>query len=152
MESYNATVREDWGSSDWYAVIDSMDKYIDRHGLSPESIKDAARDAAIFWGDAMGHNMDTRDGEEEAIEDCIGGWMRMSKRGQMLQKMFAPVEEEINEGEVTADYELEIESYPDGEVHVMIKVLGTDQVVVEMDMDNWKDLMREFNKYMRRTD
>lgn len=83
-------VNEDWGSSDWYGVIKSMDEYVDKHGMNPSTIKDAAREAAIFWGDAMGHDMKYRDGEENAIEDCIAGWMRMSKRGQQLQKMFAP--------------------------------------------------------------
>lgn len=171
MESIQ--VKEDWGSSDWYTVISYMDKYIDQHGLSPETIQDAGREAALNWGEYMGHDMRYRDGEQEAIDDCISGWMRMSDRGQALQKMFAPKEpepekdydpadhgierlgipqESINEGEVVADYELEIESYPDGEVHVMIKVFGTDQVVCEMDIDNWKALMRQFNKYANRKD
>ena len=67
-----------------------MDEHIDKYGMSPKSIKDAATEAASFWGDAMGHDMNYRDGEEDAIEDCIAGWMRKSKRGQQLQKMFAP--------------------------------------------------------------
>ena len=78
-------LNEDWGSSDWYAPLKNMDAYIDKHGLSPESIEQAARNEAEFYAEPMGY-----DRHDDATNALIGAWMRMTKRGQQLQKMFAP--------------------------------------------------------------
>lgn len=78
----------DWGSSDWYGVIKDMDQYIDKNGLSPETIMQAANNLAEFYARPMGHGGDWT----AAAEDIKNGWMRISKRGRALQKMFAPAE------------------------------------------------------------
>ena len=139
-------LKEDWGSSDWYSVIKSMDEYIDKHGMNPETIMDAARDAALFWGDSMGHDMSTRDGEEDAIQDCKDGWMRMSERGQALSRMFAPVDEGISEAEEVGsyDYSFEVENpdYPDnGNLTVTITAGG--HPVEKLDADDLARLTKK---------
>jgi len=101
----------DWGSSDWSAVIDYMDEYINKHGLNPDTVMDAAREAAISWGGMMGHDMRWKHGEDAAIQDCKDGWVRMSKRGQALTRMFAPVEEAISEVDTGESQSYEVREY-----------------------------------------
>ena len=137
-------LKEDWGSSDWYSVINSMDKHIDKYGLSPETIMDAAREAAVFWGDAMGHDMHTRTGEEEAIQDCKDGWMRMSERGQQLQRMFAPVDEGISERQELGDNRMTYDIEFDND-DVTVFTLGGEPVL-EISIDDWEQLISKYNR------
>jgi len=97
LKSKNEAVKEDdydqyeghgWSGSDWYAPLKSMDEYIDKHGLSPESIMQAANNEAEFYSGPMGYRGDW-DAAAQSLKDA---WIRMTKRGQMLQKMFAPAE------------------------------------------------------------
>jgi len=80
------TIAEDWGSSDWYGPLRSMDEYIDQNGLNPETVTQAARNEADFYYDEMGY-----DTPQDAVPSIIDAWKRMSERGQALVKMFAPV-------------------------------------------------------------
>ena len=109
MESFDneATLKEDWGSSDWYGVLKSMDEYIDRNGLSPDTIRDAAKHEAEFHYASMGY-----DTPEDAEDRVIDAWMRMSDRGQQLAKMFAPKESVGEEAEaVTEERSFDIKEY-----------------------------------------
>jgi len=136
-------LKEDWGSSDWYSVINSMDKYIAEHGLNPDTVMEAAREAAIFWGDMMGHDMNTRDGEEAAIQDCKDGWVRMSETGQRLAKMFAPIEEDRQPlGDNRLTYDIEFDA-----TDITIFTLGGEPVL-EMPLDDWMKLVSKFNRQM----
>ena len=67
-------VTEDWGSSDWHPVMKGMWDVIDRHyagRANPESIEDAAQNAAEFYYDDMGY-----DDVEEAKDRIIGMFLR----------------------------------------------------------------------------
>jgi len=85
-ESMNE-INEDWGSSDWYPIIQNIDQAIERDGVSPESIENAARDSAEMYYDHMGY-----ESVDDAVDPIINGWMRMSKKGKQLSAMFAPKE------------------------------------------------------------
>ena len=68
------SVTEDWGSSDWHPVMKGMWDVIDRHyagRANPESIEDAAQNAAEFYYDDMGY-----DDVEEAKDRIIGMFLR----------------------------------------------------------------------------
>jgi len=61
------TMTEDWGSSDWSTVIKSMDEDMERMGgVTPDSIEEAAHNAAEFYFDQMGY-----DSPEEAVDRII---------------------------------------------------------------------------------
>lgn len=67
-------VTEDWGSSDWHPVMKGMWDVIDRHyagRANPESIEDAAQNAAEFYYDDMGY-----DEVEDAKDSIIGMFLR----------------------------------------------------------------------------
>ena len=67
-------VTEDWGSSDWTPVMKGMWDVIDRHyagRANPESIEDAAQNAAEFYYDDMGY-----DEVEDAKDRIIGMFLR----------------------------------------------------------------------------
>lgn len=63
---------------------------------------------------------------------------------EVNENEFGQTPEVVNEDEVTAEYDLDIETYEDGEVHVMIKVSGTDQTVLELTEENWQQLVSEY--------
>ena len=68
------SVTEDWGSSDWTPVMKGMWDVIDRHyagRANPESIEDAAENAAEFYYDDMGY-----DSVEDAKDRIIGMFLR----------------------------------------------------------------------------
>jgi len=68
------SVTEDWGSSDWTPVMKGMWDVIDRHyagRANPESIEDAAQNAAEFYYDDMGY-----DEVEDAKDRIIGMFLR----------------------------------------------------------------------------
>ena len=68
------SVTEDWGSSDWTPVMKGMWDVIDRHyagRANPESIEDAAQNAAEFYYDDMGY-----DEVEDAKDSIIGMFLR----------------------------------------------------------------------------
>jgi len=100
------TVKEDdydqyeghgWSGSDWYAPLKSMDEYIDKHGLSPESIMQAANNEAEFYSGPMGYRGDW-DAAAQSLKDA---WIRMTERGQQLQRMFAPAESVHEDGDAS---------------------------------------------------
>ncbi len=56
----------DWGSSDWYPVMKSMDEYLAKNGTSPETIEAAAEQEAEFYHDMMGYP-DVEDAKDRII-------------------------------------------------------------------------------------
>jgi hypothetical protein len=89
-------VNEDWGSSDWYTLLKSMDQDIDAEGgVNPKSIQRAAEYAADHYHSYMGY-----DDMEQTKNRIIQAWMDMTERGRNLKKMFAPVNEAGIEGEL----------------------------------------------------
>jgi len=93
------TVKEDdydqyeghgFSGSDYYEILKNMDAYIDKHGLSPETIMRAAENEAEAWSGPMGYRGDWT-AAALAIKDA---WIRMTERGQQLQRMFAPKEQD----------------------------------------------------------
>lgn len=74
-----SVMKEDWGSSDWTAVLRNMDNYLDKHGVNPDTIEAAATDAAEFYHDNMGY-----DDPEDAKDRIISMWMtRKGWKGMM---------------------------------------------------------------------
>ena len=84
MESKDVEDLKEWGSSDWYSVIKSMDKYLKKAGVNPDTITQAAQDQADFYYDDMGY-----DSAEDAVPRIIDMWKIRSKTGQKLMAMFA---------------------------------------------------------------
>ena len=74
-------IDEDWGSSDWSALINSMDREINGK-VNPDTIQAAAESAAEFYGEHLGY---TR--HEDAVDSIIAMYMRRKFR------MSAPVSE-----------------------------------------------------------
>lgn len=71
-------VKEDWGSSDWYPVMQDMHRTINNYydgAITPESVEAAARDAASFYYDAMGY-----DTAEDAVDRIISVFLARSAR------------------------------------------------------------------------
>lgn len=56
----------DWGSSDWYPVLKSMDEYLAKNGTTPETIEAAAEQEAEFYHDMMGYP-DVEDAKDRII-------------------------------------------------------------------------------------
>jgi len=83
MESEDVEDLKEWGSSDWYSVIKSMDKYLKKAGVNPDTITQAAQDQADFYYDDMGY-----DSAEDAVPRIIDMWKIRSKTGQKLMAMF----------------------------------------------------------------
>ena len=83
-------LKEDWGSSDWTPVMRNMDAFIDRHGLNPENIRDAAYNEAAFYYDTMGY-----DNETDAQDAIISMWLRRSEKGKQVAAFFS--EGKVNE-------------------------------------------------------
>lgn len=63
-------VNEDWGSSDWTAAINYMDRDLQGRPVNPDTIRDAALSTAEFYHDHMGY-----DTAEDAVPSIIRMWM-----------------------------------------------------------------------------
>jgi hypothetical protein len=61
---------EDWGSSDWSALINSMNDDLKGQKINPETITHAAQDAAEMYYDHMGYET-----AEDAVDRIISMWM-----------------------------------------------------------------------------
>jgi len=73
-------VNEDWGSSDWYAVIQSMDRTLEHLGkVNPETIQQAAEDAAYSYMEHMGYS-----DHEQAANACASMWLRRKGFADLL--------------------------------------------------------------------
>jgi hypothetical protein len=67
-------IEEDWGSSDWSAAINMMEKEMDRlGGVNPENIETAAMSVAEHYFDMMGY-----DRAEDAVGRIIDMYMTRS--------------------------------------------------------------------------
>lgn len=60
-----SVINEDWGSSDWSALLNSMKKSVDRG----QSLEDAAYDAAVFYHDHMGYP-----DADDAVHSILNMW------------------------------------------------------------------------------
>lgn len=136
-------LNEDWGSSDWYPVIKNIDAAVEKNGLSPEVITQAAQNEADFYYDIMGY-----ENPSEAIDSIISAWTRMSDTGQKLARMFAPLEEPLEEdrqefGDNRLPYDIEFDNED-----ITIFTLGGEPVL-EMPLDDWMALISKFNRVFR---
>lgn len=65
---------EDWGSSDWSAAMNYMNKSIESNGgVTPENVTAAAEDTAEFYYDMMGYAS-----PDEAVDGIISTWAQRS--------------------------------------------------------------------------
>ena len=78
-EAFRDAPLGDWGSSDWYPVMKGMDRYLEQHGTSPESIVAAAEEQAEFYHEQMGY-----DDLKDATDAIILTWMRRKGWSKML--------------------------------------------------------------------
>jgi len=122
-----------WSGSDWYQPLKNMDEYIDKHGLSPDSIMQAANNEAEFYSRPMGYGGDWTAGAL-ALKDA---WIRMTDRGQKLQRMFATkesVHEAGDNGELTWGFNVDFED---------VELSYKGKTIAVMSMDDWDGLVNQ---------
>lgn len=103
------TISEDWGSSDWNAAIVWMDEILLDRRLTPDSIEDAAREVAATYGEDMGYDMGSWDGEVDAINAIIRIWALRSETGKKAAAFFSP--KKVNEDRTGRSYWIAKQNY-----------------------------------------
>ena len=87
-------ILEDWGSSDGTVLVKGIDDAIEKHGLNPDVIRQAAESLAEFYGEDMGYGDDI----EAATDAVLDTWARRSEIGKRLAKLFSEDLDEADAG------------------------------------------------------
>lgn len=101
---------EDFGSSDWSIVIDMMNKDIEHYGgVTPESVEQAAEDAAEMYYDQMGY-----DSVEDAADRIVTMWLIRSGFGNLMDDVIEPTDM-VNIPQDFETYINQFDEYAEGE-------------------------------------